>query len=104
MTVNEGNMQKPLKSSKRNAEIFRVVPTRGSTWLQVVGWDKTWPAVLTYSLSLPPSIVLEPKHSKNVALLESELFRDLCCVRIHCASCVIVSDVLTSIKTGKNLQ
>lgn len=64
-----------MKSNKHN--------TRDLARLQVVRGDKTRPAIFTHCLCLPPSIVLESKNSKNVALLERKFFRDLCCVCIH---------------------
>lgn len=51
--------------------------------LQVITRYKSWPALLAYDLSLPPSVVLVPQHRKRVALPEAELLWNGGLVHIH---------------------
>jgi hypothetical protein len=63
------------------------------TGLEVVRRNQARPAVPANHFCFPPPVILQAEDRKNIALCESQLFWDLCCVCVHRASCGRVSIV-----------
>lgn len=58
-----------------------------SAVLQVIAGHQTQASRLAENFGFPPAIVLLSGDSKNITLVEAELFRNLSLIHVHCTSC-----------------
>lgn len=72
---NRREKETSVDASRRPAPLFRETARSalGSTPLQIVARHQPVPALLRRDLGLPPAVVLEPQHSKDIPLGEAEL-------------------------------
>ena len=62
-----------------------------SAGLEVIRRHQSRAPVLPYYLGLPPPVVLQSQHGKDIALCKGQFLRDLSSVRVHPARCCLLA-------------
>lgn len=72
-----------------------------SAILQVIAGHQTRSSAFTNNFSLPPSIILQAEHGKDVALSEGQFLWNGCLVHVHRSSCEITKSAWSCSSTTK---